>query len=245
LKTLARAVFALLMGAVTLWSFHIPPALDFQQPQLARIFLWHFPCPMIATVILLIGAWFSFRYLRTGDRQWDERAAAANELGYLFCLLTMATGILFSEVQWGAWWQWDPRQTSFLMVLFVYAAYFGVRGAYSDAERRAANSAAYCLTALLPAMFLIYGYPRLPQIQSSSFHPTNSIFEGRIKGEYLYAMLSVLTLVSLLCVWLYRMRVRAGLLEIESEKIYERLAIRGGDSAAPGVVRPISLSSEG
>jgi heme exporter protein C len=242
LGTLGKILFALLMGVVTVWSFRIPPAMGFQQPELARIFVWHFPCPMIATVLLLLGGWFSLRYLQTRDPLWDERAMSANELGFVFCLLTMATGILFSEVQWGTWWQWDPRQTSFLMVLLIYAAYFALRGAFSDPERRASHTATYALSAILPALFLIFVYPRLPQVQS--FHPTDSIMKGKIKGEYAYAVLAVMSLMTVLTVWLYRMRVRAGLAAMSSEFDDERLAIRGGDSASSGVVRPVRVSPE-
>ncbi len=230
------------MGAATVWSFHISPAMGFQQPELARIFVWHFPCPILATVLLLLGGWFSANYLKTKDRHWDERAASANELGFIFCLLTMATGIVFSEVQWGAWWQWDPRQTSFLVVLFIYAAYFAVRGAFPDPERRASHSAAYALTAILPALFLIFVFPRLPQIVS--FHPSDSILKGKIKGEYAYVVLTLMLLMGILSVWLYRLRVRAGLMALDSEFNNAELAIGSSTSTPTGVVRPVRISPE-
>ncbi len=231
------------MGAATIWSFDIPPALEFQQPALARIFVWHFPCPMIAVMLLLFSAWCSFQYLRTRQMHWDERAAATQELAYLWSMLTMATGMLFSKVQWGAWWQWDPRQTSFLLVLMIYAAYFVMRGAFNDAERRAANTSAFALLALLPAMFLIFVFPRLPQVMS--FHPSDSILKGKIKGEYAYVVMTVLTLMSILTVWLYRLRVSVGLLRLELENSNERMDVRGGDPAPSGVVRRLPLSGEG
>lgn len=233
-----RILYALAAVAVTVWSFFISPAKDFQAPDLARIFVWHFPCPMIAVTMLLIGAWFGFKTLQTGSRAFDERAAAANELAYLWSILTMATGMLFSKVQWGAWWQWDPRQTSFLLVLLIYAAYFVVRGAFPDPERRASNSAAFSLAALLPAMFLIFVFPRLPQVQS--FHPSDSIMKGKIHGEYAYCVIAVMVLMTIATVWLYRQRVRAGL----SEENDERLDPRGGHPAPSGVVRPVGLPGE-
>ena len=242
MKTLQRILFALAMGAATVWSFRISPAMGFQEPELARIFVWHFPCPIIATVLLVLGGWFSYKFLKTKERHWDERAVAANELGFVFCLLTMATGIVFSEVQWGAWWQWDPRQTSFLVVLFIYAAYFAVRGAFPDSERRASYSAAYALTAILPALFLIFVFPRLPQIVS--FHPSDSIIKGKIKGEYAYVVTTLMALISILSVGLYRLRVRAGLVALESEFSNEGLAIGSSNPTPTGVVRPVRISPE-
>jgi heme exporter protein C len=189
-----------------------------------------------------MGGWFSFKYLKTKERHWDERAASANELGYVFCLLTMGTGIVFSEVQWGAWWQWDPRHTSFLVVLFIYAAYFAVRGAFPDPERRASHSAAYALSAILPALFLIYVFPRLEQVVS--FHPSDSIIKGKIKGEYAYVVMTLLLLMSILSVWLYRLRIRAGLIALDSELSNEGLATSSSNPTPTGVVRPVRISPE-
>jgi heme exporter protein C len=241
LRTAVKILFLIAMGAATVWSFNIPPAMQFQKPELARIFVWHFPCPIIATVMLLMGGWYSFRYLNTRDAMWDERATSANEIGFLFCILTMASGMLFSEVQWGTWWQWDPRQTSFLIVLFIYAAYFAVRAAYSDPERRATQSAAYALAAILPALFLIFVFPRLPQVVS--FHPSDSILKGKITGQYRYSVMTIMALLSILTGWLYQLRVRAGFSALRSEVIDERLDDRG-DPAATSVVRPVRLSAE-
>jgi heme exporter protein C len=259
LKTLLKAIFALAMGAVTVWSFMVPDAIGFQKPELARIFFWHFPCPILASILLWVGAWQSIRQFKrigfkpfavtpeTDHRQKsiiDIKAEAAMELGYLFCLLTMATGIIFSEVQWGAWWQNDPRQTSFLMVLFIYAAYFGIRTAYSaDDGKRATFSAAYALAAFIPSMFLIFVFPRLPQIASKSFHPTQSIMAGQIKGQYAMVVIAVMVLVSILSVWLYQMRVKAGAMELDLEEMNAGLEADSSNSTSTGVVRPVSLSN--
>jgi heme exporter protein C len=239
LNRIFHLLFALAMGAATIWSFRIPPAMGFQEPELAKIFIWHFPCPMIAVTMLAINAWASLMFLRTQDRIWDERAVASQELAYMFSILTMATGMLFSKIQWGAWWQWDPRQTSFLLVLMIYGAYFVMRGAFPDAERRASNTAAFSLAAILPAMFLIFVFPRLPQVVS--FHPSDSIMKGKIKGEYGYAVVTVMALLAFLTAWLYRLRVRVGLLELNKEKSNEGLDIRGGNPAPTGVVRRLSV----
>jgi heme exporter protein C len=238
-----RYVFAIAVAAVTVWSFMVPDAQGFQRPELARIFFWHFPCPIFATVLLVQGGWFSFQFQRSRDLRWDIRSVASMELGYLFCLLTMATGILFSKVQWGEWWQNDPRQTSFLMVLLIYAAYFGLRGAINDPQRRASNSGVYALAALLPTLFLTFVFPRLPQVES--FHPSQSIMKGEIKGQYAYVVISVMAVVAWLSVWTYRLRVKSGFLELKVEENISGLETSGGDSASASVVRPVRVSREG
>lgn len=236
----ARVLFALAMGFTILWSYGVPELPMFQQPELARIFFWHFPCPMIASILLMVGAYQSFRYIRTNDLKWDVRAAAALELAMIFCLLTMATGMLFSRVQWGAWWQNDPRQTSFLLVLMILFAYFVLRGAFQDRMRKAAYAGGYALAAILPILFLIFVFPNLPPIAAASFHPSNTIWSGQVKGSYAEVVIATTTLTSLLAIWLVRLRVRAGDLELET---YESIGLEtdGGDPAAPRVVRPVRL----
>lgn len=257
MKYALRALFALATGAVTIWSFYVPDALHFQYPEMARMFFFHFPCPLMLTLMLFMGCLFSLFHfvefkggkLSTSPsmetrRLWDVRAVSALELGLVFAILTLLTGMLFSDVQWGAWWQWDPRQSSFLLATLIYAAYFVVRAAYADPEKRASNSAAYMMAATLPLLFLIYVYPRLPDVLAASFHPSNTVMGGLLKGGYAWVTWFLVTALTLLSVWLYRLRVRAGLLLLQLDN-YERLATSGGGPAPTGVVRPISLSESG
>ena len=238
-----RILFAIAMAAATVWSYFLPDIMKFPAPKLAKILMWHLPNPMLATSLLMIGAWFSYKFMTTRDLKFDVRAIATMELGYMFCILTMATGILFSKAQWGDWWNNDPRQTSFLLVLLIYAAYFALRGAITDDVKRAVNSGGYALAALLPVMFLTFVFPRIPSL--AGLHPNDTITGGNIKGEYLYCLLTFMTLFTILAVWLYRIRVRAGLLELNLEDKKNGLESTVGDPGTAGVVRPVRVSHEG
>jgi heme exporter protein C len=243
LKIVFWILFALAAVAVTAAGFLIPPVPGFQEPNLARLFVWHFPCAMATTALLFFSPYFSLHYLATRDRDWDVRALAANELALLFGVLTMATGMLFSRVQWGAWWQWDPRQTSFLLVLLLFGGYFALRSAFVDDVRRAATAAAYSLASVPPMLFLIFVFPRLPAVAAVSFHPTNTIRDGLMSGDYLYTMLGVLAVLLVATAWLYRGRVAAGLEGLRREELDAELDVGGGGAAPTGVVRPVALQS--
>jgi len=195
---------------------------------------------------MAVGAFFCLMFFLTpaaNPRErmiWDSRAEAALEMSLIFVVLTLLTGMIFSDAEWGAYWQWDPRQYSYLIAGLMFAAYFAIRAAFPDAERRASHSAAYMLTAIAPIVFLVLVFPYLPSIKKESLHPTGSILDGQIKGQYLYVMLSVLTLVTWLTVWLYRMRVRANQMEFELDN--GQLENPGNAPAPARVVRPVSLS---
>ena len=237
-----KIIVGLALAGTTIWSFLIPGADLFREPDLARILFWHLPCAFVTTIFLFAGAVQSAKTLKANSSPTaDIRAEAAQEQAMLFGIITMITGILFSKAQWGAWWQWDPRQTSFLIVLLILFAYFAMRAAFSDPVKRAANSAAYSLAAMLPILFLIFVFPRLPQVQS--FHPSQTVPGGFLRGEYLYVTVANFVLFQIVGTWLYKMRVRAGELELAQETQDGKLDA-GGDRAATGVVRPLSVSDE-
>ena len=244
-----KALFALVAGVVTVWSFLVPDAPGFASPEFARIFFWHFPCPIMLTGLIFTAVWCAVRTVagprflgRPNDpAEWDVRCVAAIEFGMVFSVLTLFSGILFSKVQWGAYWSNDPRQTSFLLATLLYAAYFAIRAAFPDPEKRAANSAAYLFATLLPILFLIFVYPRLPQV--TSLHPSSTIMGGQLHGGYLYVILAMLAVVGVLTVWLYRLRVRAGLLLLrETDGTLETPRRPSGPRV---VARPVPLPSEG
>ncbi len=173
-------LFTLLALASVGYMLTAPDAKSFPVPSLARIIFFHLPCAFVTTGLIVHSAWLGFRYLSTGEQRFDARNAAATELGALFAALTMATGVLFSKVQWNAWWQNDPRQTSFLIVLLLCFAGVALRAGLSDEQKAAKAGAAYSVATVLPMLFLIFVLPRILE----SFHPSDTIVSGKVDGAH-------------------------------------------------------------
>lgn len=202
----------LLLGFViaTIVSLAISPAKQFENPELARIVVFHLPCAFSTTIFVLAGAVSSIAYLRTRRWEWEQRAAAANEMGLTLAFATMSTGILFSQAQWRQWWSWDPRQTSFLIVLLILGSYMAVRMAFEEPVARARAAAGYSAIALLPLLFLIFVFPRLPQVAQASLHPQDVVTRrDGFSGDYWAAIFFVFGLMLWLCGWLTKLHVRA------------------------------------
>jgi heme exporter protein C len=236
--------FLVLVGvpAVTIHAATVPDVDGFLYPEFARVFFWHFPDPMMASAFIILGFFSSIQYSRTKDLIWDVRSAAAHELALIFVILTMLSGMLFSRIQWNAFWQNDPRQVSFLIVTVMYCAFFVLRSGLADEAKRATNSAGYAMSTFLPFVFLTFVFPRLPQVVNN--HPNDTIMKGNIRGGYLYVTLEILTLVTIVSVWLYRNRVAANLARIEAEKIHGIQVSRRNPSDNPVVrVMPLSVSN--
>ncbi|MFQ5887941.1 MAG: cytochrome c biogenesis protein [Candidatus Hydrothermarchaeales archaeon] len=92
----------------------------------------------VAFIVLLVA---SIMYLRTRDWKWDNIASSSAELGIVFCTILLVNGAIFSNLAWGAYWNWDPRQTTSLALWFILAAYLSLRSALEDKESKARLSA--------------------------------------------------------------------------------------------------------
>ncbi len=212
-----------MMALTALAFFWVPPAKDFQDPGSARIVLFHVPSAIMSVLCFLMGGFFGWRYLRHRQMVDDARAVSANEVGMLFALLTTLTGMVFASQQWGKPWSWDPRQTTILIQLLIYAAYFALRASLDDERQRASLSAGYTVFAALSVPFLFFVIPRLPAIAERSLHPSNVLAtrEG-LDWSYRAGMyLGFLTYGTLAFV-LYRLRITLAQLEGQIRELADR-----------------------
>jgi heme exporter protein C len=159
------------MGATIAVAFLWPsPAAGFIGES-SRIVFFHVPCAWVASLAFLVAAAYSIAYLAKGNPWHDDLAAGAVRIGVLFALLALLTGSLFAKIMWGSYWNWDPRESSFLLLLFLYGAYLFLRAAIDDPVRRGRISAAYALFAAVLMPFLVFVAPRV----TSSLHPQTVI----------------------------------------------------------------------
>ncbi len=109
-----------------------------------RIFYFHVGIAWIAGLALFVTFIASILYLARGEqRKYDIVAAASVEIGVVFGLMVLLSGILWARPVWNTWWTWDPRLTTTAITEFIYVAYLMLRGAVDDPQRRARFSAVY------------------------------------------------------------------------------------------------------
>jgi heme exporter protein C len=140
-----------------------------------RIVIMHVPTAWVSVLAFAVSALFSGLYLWRGQPAHDDYALAAAESGFLFTVLATVTGAIFSQVVWGVYWNWDPRQTSIFVLLLIYAAMFALRSAIDDVARRRQLSAVYSLFAFVTVPFLVFIAPR---ISDSTLHPNCAFIQG-------------------------------------------------------------------
>lgn len=222
-KLLRWLLWAWIAGSIAAAFLWAPLAKDFLGES-SRILFFHVPMAWTAFVAFIAAGVWSILYLwrrRGGD---DDAATAAVEIGLLFCVLATVTGAMWARIEWGSWWNWDPRQTSITVVLVFYAAYLVLRGAVEDGDARARLAAVYAVLGLVVAPFFIFVLPRMV---SFTLHPEPVVNpEGEVKMDprigYVLAASSLG--FNVFFFWLHRLRWRVLRLE----------ARRGGHATGMG-----------
>ena len=138
-----------------------------------KIFYMHLPLAWWALLSFFIVFLASIAYLVTKKAQLDYLCAAAAEIGLLFAILSLFTGMIWAKISWGTWWTWDPRLTTTLIMCFIYAAYLIFRHLDLAPERSRLISAVLGIIAFLDVPFVF-----LSARLFRSIHPAVFVREG-------------------------------------------------------------------
>jgi heme exporter protein C len=140
------AVLVLGWGAV--WSlFYAPP--DWQQGETVRIMFVHVPMAWLA-----MGGYVGLAALSVMSLIWrhplaDLTARELSPIGAAVTALCLATGSLWGRPMWGAWWVWDARLTSVLVLFFLWLGHAALVRAFDDPERGARMGAILALVGVV------------------------------------------------------------------------------------------------
>ena len=121
-------------------GFFVAPT-DAQQGESYRIIFIHVPAAWMSMFIYLVMAFWAAMGLIFNTRLSGMMATALAPTGALFTFLALWTGSLWGKPTWGAWWVWDARLTSELILLFLYFGFMALHAAIED-PRRADKAAA-------------------------------------------------------------------------------------------------------
>ena len=134
-----------------------------------RNLYFHVPMWFGMILIFLASAWYSIQYLRTGNLDHDVRAGTHAEIGIVFGLLGITTGMVWARFTWGEYWSNDPKQNASAVGLMIYMGYLLLRGSVSSVRDRARIASVYNIFAFAVLIPLIYILPRY----TDSLHPGN------------------------------------------------------------------------
>jgi heme exporter protein C len=216
-------VAAIAIGCGLIGGLVLAPP-DYQQGDAFRIIYVHVPSAYMSlfcyTAMALAGAIGLIWRIKMSY----ALAAATAPVGASFTALALVTGSLWGRPMWGTYWAWDPRLTSELILLFLYAGVMSLRPAFEDPARgdRAA------------ALLSIVGVVNVPIIHFSvqwwnSLHQGATIAKigkSEIAGSMLWPLLTML--LGFMCFYgaVVCMRLRGEVLNRERQSAWVREAIK-------------------
>jgi heme exporter protein C len=231
-------VATLVAVAVTAWLGLVVSPPDHTQGQLVRLIYVHPAAATTCYVAFGICALASLAYLwpRTRSRRWDRLAAAAAEIGVVFCAITLITGAIWGRGSWGVWWTWDARLTLTALLFAAFVGYLALRRTGGDPDSRAKRSA---IAAILCSLVVPVDHEATTWWQT--LHQGNTLLRANplIHGWQLVTMLVSFVTFGLLFAWLVVHRYRVEVLEDRFEEegfaaaIAERRSEGGAGPAAP------------
>ena len=140
--TLAVVILGLYLALVV-----APP--DYQQGESVRIMYIHVPAAWMALGVYLFRALASSVALVWRHPLAEIAAAAAAPIGASFTFVCLATGSLWGRPMWGAWWVWDARLTSVLILFFLYLGYIALVNAFDEPSRGARAASVLALVGVV------------------------------------------------------------------------------------------------
>ena len=181
--------------------FLVPPIKGLGE--VAKIIFFHVPTAWVSVVAFFASAFYAAKFLRSSNFVFDRLSERAARLGFIFVLLSTISGAIFSKLTWGAYWNWDPRQTTIFILILIYGAYLTLRAAVADEKVRAKVSAIYSLLSVLTVPFLVFILPRM----YFSLHPSPVLnSSGKIEMDSIVLTVLIAAVVDATLIFIQLMR---------------------------------------
>ena len=213
-------VLTVLFGIAGLWiSFFVAPV-DAVQGQGYRIIFVHVPASWMSMFTYIVMAIWAGLGLVFNTRLSAMMAQALAPTGALMAFLSLWTGAFWGKPMWGAWWVWDARLTSELILLFLYLGFMALQASIDDPRRADKAGAILALVGVVNVPIIYFSvkwWNTLHQGASVSINKSPAMAHTMLWGMLLMA----------LCFWMYSiaialMRVRTIILERESHSDWVR-----------------------
>ncbi len=208
------ALVAVVLLAIGLYmSFFVAPT-DYKQGEGYRIIFIHVPAAWMSMFIYVVMAFWAAMGLVFRTRLSFMMARALAPTGALMTFIALWTGAFWGKPMWGAWWVWDARLTSELILFFLYIGYIALQGAIPDVRRGDRAG----------AILLLVGVVNIPIIYFS-VKWWNTLHQGAsvsiTKGSSMSAIMLEAMLIMTFAFWAYSIAVamaRVRLIILERER---------------------------
>ena len=229
------AIGAVLTAIDVVWTFTVAPLVQgarLSEPAIIagqvvttklllsqKIFYLHVPVAVASFAAMAVAAFFAARFLATKDRAHDRASRTAMQVTLVFIIATMISGDVWTRFEWGVWWVWEPRLTTYFILMLLVIGYFILRNALDDPERSARFGAVFCIIAFIDAPISFF----ITRLVPSSVHPVVFRTDSGLPPAMLIPFLLGLFGMCMIAFALYRYALRVNTAADEVEELKERL----------------------
>ena len=194
--SLSYGLFAGLLGV---------PA-DYQQGDAFRVIYVHVPCAMLSLSLYFAMVVCSFSTYMWRIKVADMLAEQCAFIGATFTFLALTTGAIWGKPMWGAWWIWDGRLTSELVLFFLYGGIIGLRSAINDTYKASRACALLSMVGVINLPIIHYSVTWWHTLHQKS--TLLGMHQPTMAHEMLWPLLASMAGFSLLAAWLLIQNVR-------------------------------------
>ncbi|MDR3237182.1 MAG: cytochrome c biogenesis protein [Spirochaetia bacterium] len=210
---IGRLVY-IFMPAAILSAFLLAPKAEILGDS-SRVIYFHVPLAMVSVISFVYAGIISLVYLLRGGALLPEKARNSAGIGIVCTALTALTGSLWAKMAWGSYWNWDPRETSIIILLLIYTAYLSLYASLENNTNRGKICSAYLILTMAVMPFFVFVIPRVYH----SLHPDTIInSEGVIKIETSMRAVLLISAAAFVLLYIYLMDIKNRLLNIEKVK---------------------------
>lgn len=169
-----------------------------------KIFYFHVPVALISFIMIIVAAVYAILFLARKCERYDLRSRTCMEIGLVFILAVMGSGDLWTRIEWGRWWVWEPRLTTYLILMILVIAYFVLRAFLEEPEKQARFASVFCIIAAIdaPISFMI------TRLIPSSVHPVILRSDSGLSPDMLLPFLCGVFGMCMVGFGIYRLRLR-------------------------------------
>lgn len=186
-----------------------------------KVFYFHVAAGWVGMLSFLVAAVSGGVYLGTRNSYWDVIGFAAVEVGMVFLLINVISGSIWARPIWNTWWTWDPRLTTAVIMVMIYAAYLLLRQGTEEPGRKAIFGAVYAIIGFIsvPLTFIsIRVFRTIHPVVLGSYKSVDVGMFGmtvRMTHAFIFSLV-VFTFVYIDILW---HRIRLGLLSARLEEL--------------------------
>jgi len=178
-----------------------------------KVFYFHVSAAWAGMLSFGVAAVAGAGYLISHRLTWDWLSLSAIEVGVVFGLIAILSGMIWAQPIWNTWWVWDPRLATTAIMELIYLAYFILRSGLNTPESRARLGAVYAIVSVITVPLTFFSIRLFRTIHPVVIAPTGSDTNFNMSSRMLVAFFTSLAVFTVLLADLIWNRYRLAALQ--------------------------------